>query len=181
MKITETSLPEVLLISPTVYSDNRGAFWETWSKKIYSEGGLPSDWVQDNCSYSAKNVVRGLHYQILQPQAKLIRATHGAVLDVAVDLRRSSPNFGKHVAVELKAESGDMLYIPVGFGHGFAALTENVGLAYKVTDYYCPAGERTIVWNDPEIGIDWGISAEAAILSGKDLQGKLLRDAEIFP
>ena len=181
MKITETSLPGVLLVSPTVYRDNRGAFWETWSKKIYAEAGLPSEWVQDNCSYSAKNVVRGIHYQTIQPQAKLVRVTHGAVVDVAIDLRRSSPNFGKHVAVELTAETGNMLYIPIGFGHGFVALSDRVGLAYKVTDYYCPAGERTILWNDPAIGIDWRIQPEEAVLSRKDLEGKLLRDAEIFP
>jgi dTDP-4-dehydrorhamnose 3,5-epimerase len=180
MKITETSLPGVLLVSPIVYCDNRGSFWETWNKKVYAEAGLPEYWVQDNCSYSAKNVVRGIHYQVIQPQAKLVRVTHGAVLDVAIDIRRSSPTFGRHVAVELTAESGHMLYIPVGFGHGFVALTENVGLAYKVTDYYCPAGERTSVWNDSEIGIDWPVTPETAILSGKDLQGKLLREAEVF-
>ena len=181
MKITETSLSGVVLVSPTVYRDNRGAFWETWNKKAYADAGLPTEWLQDNCSYSAKNVVRGIHYQIVQPQAKLVRVTHGAVLDVAVDLRRSSPNFGQQVAVELTADSGNMLYIPIGFGHGFVSLTENVGLAYKVTDYYCPAGERTLLWNDPEIGIDWPVTPEAAILSGKDLQGKLLREAEVFP
>jgi dTDP-4-dehydrorhamnose 3,5-epimerase len=181
MKITETSLSGVWLVSPTVYRDNRGAFWETWNKKTCADAGLPTEWVQDNCSYSAKNVVRGIHYQIVQPQAKLVRVMLGKVLDVAVDLRRSSPAFGRHVAVELNAEDGKMLYIPVGFGHGFVALTDQVGLAYKVTDYYCPAGERTILWNDPDIGIDWGIQTDDAILSGKDLQGKSLREAEVFP
>jgi dTDP-4-dehydrorhamnose 3,5-epimerase len=180
MKIIETALPGVLLLLPTMYRDDRGAFCETWNQSRFAEAGLPSQWVQDNCSYSARNVIRGIHYQIIQPQAKLVRATSGTVLDVAVDLRRSSPNFGRHVAVELSAEEGQMLYIPVGFGHGFAALTENVGLAYKVTDYYCPAGERTIFWNDPDFAIPWPVSPEAAILSNKDRAGVKLREAEVF-
>lgn len=125
-------------------------------------------------------MVRGLHYQIIQPQAKLVRATSGVVLDVAVDLRRSSPQFGRSVAVELSAEEGQMLYIPIGFGHGFAALTDHVGIAYKVSDYYCPAGERTIIWNDPEIAIAWPLAAEAAILSDKDRLGSAFREAEVF-
>ncbi|MFP5237361.1 MAG: dTDP-4-dehydrorhamnose 3,5-epimerase [Acidobacteriota bacterium] len=180
MKIIETSLPGVLLLQPTMYRDNRGAFCETWNEKVFADAGLPSKWVQDNCSYSAKNVVRGIHYQIVQPQAKIVRATSGVVLDVAVELRRSSTHFGKHVAVELSAERGEMLYIPVGFGHGFAALTDNVGLAYKVTDYYCPAGERTILWNDPDLTIDWPLAPEIAILSDKDLKGRTLKSAEVF-
>lgn len=180
MKISETTLPEVLLVTPTVYRDNRGAFSETWNYQRFADVGLPTNWVQDNCSYSAKNVVRGIHYQILQPQAKLVRASSGVLFDVAVDLRRSSRYFGRSVAVELSAEEGQMLYIPVGFGHGFAALTENVGLAYKVTDYYCPAGERTLLWNDPDIGILWPVSPAEAILSAKDLEGCTLREAEVF-
>lgn len=180
MKITETALPGVLVLTPAIYRDNRGVFSETWNLKNYAEAGLPRDWVQDNCSSSAKNVVRGIHYQIIQPQAKLVRATRGAVLDVAVDLRRSSPDFGRHVAVELSEENGQMLYIPIGFGHGFVALTDNVGLAYKVTDYYCPAGERTIVWNDPDLAIPWPVSEGAAILSDKDWKGSTLRAAEVF-
>src|ERR1019366_7410413 len=135
MKITQTSLPGVLLLISDIYRDERGVFMETWNKARMTEAGLPSNWVQDNCSYSRKNVVRGIHYQVIQPQGKLVRATHGAVLDVAVDLRRGSPSFSRHVAVELSAENGQMLYIPEGFGHGFLALTEDVGLAYKVTDY----------------------------------------------
>jgi dTDP-4-dehydrorhamnose 3,5-epimerase len=180
MKISETSLPGVLVLSPTMYRDNRGSFCETWKLQRFTDAGLPTKWVQDNCSYSAKHVVRGIHYQVIQPQAKLVRATGGVVLDLAVDLRRSSRHFGRHVAVELSADTGQMLYIPVGFGHGFAALTDNVGLAYKVTDYYCPQGERTILWNDRHIGICWPLSGDAAILSGKDLKGRSLRDAEVF-
>jgi dTDP-4-dehydrorhamnose 3,5-epimerase len=180
MNVTETALPGVLLITPKIFRDARGAFWETWNQKTLPEHGIPTEWVQDNCSYSSRNVVRGIHYQVIQPQGKLVRVTSGAVLDVAVDLRRSSPHFGRHVAVELSAENGLMLYIPVGFGHGFAALTDNAGLAYKVTDYYCPAGERTLVWDDPDVAISWPVSAEEAILSDKDRIGKTLRDAEVF-
>jgi len=180
MKITETSLPDVFLLTPVIYRDTRGAFFETWNQKAGSEAGLPANWVQDNCSYSIRNVVRGIHYQVIQPQAKLVRVTQGSVLDVAVDLRRSSANFGRHVAVELSAENGLMLYIPVGFGHAFAALTDQVGLAYKVTDYYNPAGERTILWNDPDLGISWPIQSQEAVVSDKDRKGHRLRDAEVF-
>ena len=180
MKIRETSLPGVLVLTPSIYHDNRGAFWETWNQNRIVEAGLPAVWVQDNFSVSKKNVVRGIHYQVIQPQAKLVRVTHGALLDVAVDLRRSSPHFGRHFAIELNAETGEMLYIPVGFGHGFLALTDVVGLAYKVTDYYCPAGERTLVWNDPDIAIPWPIPAASAILSGKDSEGVTLAQAEVF-
>jgi dTDP-4-dehydrorhamnose 3,5-epimerase len=146
-----------------------------------AEAGLPTEWVQDNFSISKENVVRGIHYQLIQPQGKLVRAAHGAVLDVAVDLRRSSPMFGRHVAVELTAENGEMLWIPVGFGHAFLALTAEAGFAYKVTDYYSPAGERTILWNDPELAIAWPVDAESAIVSGKDAQGRRLQEAEVFP
>ena len=180
MNVEQTALPEVLLITPRIFRDNRGAFWEAWNQKAFEDAGLPSNWVQDNCSTSARNVVRGLHYQVIQPQAKLIRVTHGAVLDVAVDLRRSSPNFGRHVAVELSAENALTLYIPVGFGHGFAALTDDAGLAYKVTDYYCPAGERTLLWNDADVAIPWPIAPADAILAEKDRNGSPLRTAEVF-
>jgi dTDP-4-dehydrorhamnose 3,5-epimerase len=180
LKISETALQGVLLFSPKIFRDSRGAFWETWNQRGMDAAGLPATWVQDNFSASKKNVVRGIHYQVIQPQGKLVRVTHGAALDVAVDLRRSSPAFGKHVAVELTGESGQMLWIPEGFGHAFVALTETLGFAYKVTDYYCPAGERTIVWNDPDLAILWPVTAEQAIVSDKDRAGALLRDAEVF-
>jgi dTDP-4-dehydrorhamnose 3,5-epimerase len=180
MKITETSLPGVLLLTPQIYRDSRGAFCETFNQRKMEEAGLPSVWLQDNFSLSKKNVLRGIHYQISEPQGKLVRITHGAVLDVAVDLRRSSPMFGKHVAVELNAETGEMLWIPQGFGHAFLALTDNVGFAYKVTDYYSPSGERTIVWNDPELAIPWPIDPGNAIVSDKDRAGARFREAEIF-
>lgn len=180
MKFETTSLPGVLVITPAIYRDNRGAFMETFNKREMVEAGLPSEWAQDNFSFSKKNVIRGIHYQIVQPQGKLVRVAHGAVLDVAVDLRRSSPHFAEHVAVELSDENGRMLWIPPGFGHAFLVLSETAGFAYKVTDYYAAAGERTILWNDREIGIPWPVNAADAIVSGKDAQGKPLVDAEVF-
>lgn len=180
MKVEETSLPGVLLITPKIYQDNRGAFWETWNQKVFQDAGLPMAWVQDNFSLSKKNVVRGIHYQVTQPQGKLVRAAHGAVLDVAVDLRRSSSSFGKHVAVELSGENGKMLWIPEGFGHAFLVLTAVAGFAYKVTNGYSPAGERTIVWDDPDIAIPWPIARHDAIVSDKDRQGATLQQAEVF-
>ena len=180
MNVVPTALPEVLLISPRIFRDNRGAFWEAWNQKAVNDAGLPSRWVQDNCSVSARNVVRGIHYQVIQPQAKLIRVTRGAVLDVAVDLRRRSPHFGRHVAVELSAENAITLYIPIGFGHGFVALTDDASMAYKVTDYYSPVGERTILWNDPDLAIAWPLTVQEAVLSDKDRAGSPLRSAEVF-
>ncbi|MBS1804719.1 MAG: dTDP-4-dehydrorhamnose 3,5-epimerase [Acidobacteria bacterium] len=180
MNIEETSLPGVLLITPRVFSDSRGAFWETWNHKAFEEVGMPCTWVQDNFSVSKKNVIRGLHYQITQAQGKLVRVAFGAVLDVAVDLRRHSPYFGKHVAVELNEDNARMLWVPEGFGHGFLVLSEKAGFAYKVTDYYNPKGERTIVWNDPELAIQWPVKPEEAIVSDKDAQGATLATAEVF-
>ena len=167
MKIEETALAGVVLLTPDVYRDNRGAFLETWNLRAMSDAGLPSTWVQDNFSISKKNVLRGLHYQVTQPQGKLVRVTHGAVLDVAVDLRRSSPTFGKHAAVELDGESGRMLWIPAGFGHGFLVLSDVAGFAYKVTDYYSPAGERTILWNDADLAIPWPVAARSGCRLGE--------------
>jgi dTDP-4-dehydrorhamnose 3,5-epimerase len=170
-----------MVLTAPIYRDSRGAFCETFNLRKIEEAGLPAMWVQDNFSVSSKNVLRGIHYQITQPQGKLVRVTHGAVLDVAVDLRQSSPTFGKHFAIELNAESGEMLWIPAGFGHAFLALTDQVGFAYKVTDYYSPGGERTILWNDPDIAIQWPIDPSEAIVSDKDRAGALLKNAEIFP
>jgi dTDP-4-dehydrorhamnose 3,5-epimerase len=181
MKITETSLPGVLVLTAKIYRDDRGEFCETFNLRAMTEAGLPAIWKQDNFSLSKKNVLRGIHYQITEPQGKLVRVTYGVVLDVAVDLRRSSQSFGQHVAVELTAESGEMLWIPQGFGHAFLALTDQVGFAYKVTDYYSPRGERTILWNDPDLAIPWPIDLEKAIVSDKDRAGAALKDAEVFP
>jgi dTDP-4-dehydrorhamnose 3,5-epimerase len=180
MKIEATALPGVLLLTPAIYRDDRGAFSETFNLRQFAEAGLPTNWVQDNCSVSRKNVLRGIHYQVEQPQGKLVRVTYGAVLDVAVDLRRGSPGFGRHVAVELSEDNGRMLWIPEGFGHAFLVLSEGAGFAYKVTDYYSPAGERTILWNDSDLGICWPIAEEDAIVSAKDKKGARLREAEVF-
>jgi dTDP-4-dehydrorhamnose 3,5-epimerase len=179
MKIEKASLPDVLVLTPQIYQDDRGVFLETFNLREIAGAGLPANWVQDNFSLSKKNVLRGIHYQVTPPQGKLVRVTHGAVLDVAVDLRRSSPAFGKHVAVEL-SENGRMLWIPAGFGHAFLVLSDQAGFAYKVTDYYSPAGERTILWNDPELAIPWPVKPEDVIVSAKDAAGKRLREADVF-
>lgn len=181
MKIEETGLPGVLLLTPKVYRDNRGAFLETWNRRAMADAGVPTEWVQDNFSISQKNVLRGMHYQIMQPQGKLVRVVYGGVWDVVVDLRRSSPHFGKHVAVELNDENNSMLWIPPGFGHGFLALAEKVGFAYKVTEYYSPTAERTIRWNDPDLAITWPVDGATAIVSSRDAEGSTLREAEVFP
>jgi len=180
MKVIETALPGVLILEPRIFKDERGAFCETYNENIMAQAGLPTHWVQDNFSVSKRNVVRGIHYQIRNTQGKLVRVTHGAVWDVAVDLRRNSPTFGKHVGVELSGDNGRMFWIPEGFGHGFVALSETAGFAYKVTAYYSPADERTLLWNDPSIAISWPVSGEDAIVSGKDQQGQTLDHAELF-
>ncbi len=176
----ETALPGVLILEPRIFKDARGAFCETYNERSAEQAGLPTRWVQDNFSLSKKNVVRGIHYQIGNAQAKLVHVTHGLVWDIVVDLRRSSPAFGQHTGVELSGENGRMLWIPEGFGHGFAVLSEIAGFAYKVTSYYSPADERTILWNDPALAIPWPVSEEAAIISEKDLQGRTLHQAELF-
>ncbi|HEX5236606.1 MAG TPA: dTDP-4-dehydrorhamnose 3,5-epimerase [Silvibacterium sp.] len=180
MNIQQTAVPDVLLLTPQKFTDVRGAFWETYNERLMHEAGLPTQWKQDNTSKSVKNVIRGIHYQISQAQGKLVRVSYGAVYDVAVDLRRSSSAFGQHVAVELSEDNGAMLWIPPGFGHGFAVLTESAGFAYKVTDYYSHAAERTILWNDPELAIAWPINLQNAIVSAKDQQGSRFAEAEVF-
>ena len=180
MKVQATEIPDALIIEPAVFGDERGFFMESFNAREMRRIGIDAEFLQDNHSRSQRNVLRGLHYQITQPQGKLVRVTHGAALDVAVDLRRSSAAFGKHVAVELSAGRGELLWIPPGFGHGFLALTDEVGFAYKVTDYYSPAAERTIVWNDAELAIPWPIETADAIVSEKDRAGARLRDAEVF-
>lgn len=180
MEVMETSLPGVKILRPRIFKDDRGAFWETWNERSIVEAGLPGEWRQDNVSTSRRNVVRGIHYQVQQPQGKLVRAAYGRILDVAVDLRRGSSHFGKHVAVELSGDASDMLWIPAGFGHAFAVLSEEARVAYKTTDYYYPAGERTILWNDPSLGIEWPISPADAVVSPKDAAGKSLPEAEVY-
>jgi dTDP-4-dehydrorhamnose 3,5-epimerase len=180
LKAIATSIPDVLIIEPKVFGDERGFFFESFNRNQFTELiGREVYFCQDNHSRSAKNVLRGLHYQIQNPQGKLVRVVQGAVLDVAVDIRKSSPTFGQHVAFELSAENKRMMWVPEGFAHGFLVLTESADFLYKTTDYYAPSFERSIIWNDPEIGIQWPSSA-APILSAKDQQAKLLADAEVF-
>jgi len=180
MKATPLTVPEVILLEPKVFGDDRGFFFESFNRRKFAElTGRDVDFVQDNHSRSAKNVLRGLHYQIQHPQGKLVRVVQGAVLDVAVDIRKSSPTFGRHIAVELSAENKRMLWIPEGFAHGFVVLSDAAEFLYKTTDYWFPEHERSILWNDPALAIDWKLQTAPA-LSAKDVQGKLLKDAELF-
>ena len=180
MKVTPTRLPEVLLIEPKVFGDARGFFFESWNEREFERAGIRAKFVQDNHSRSEKGVLRGLHYQLRQPQAKLVRVTEGEIFDVAVDIRRSSPNFGKWQGTRLSAQSKSMLWIPVGFAHGFCVLSDAAEVLYKATDFYAPGHERSIAWNDPDLGIDWPLSG-APLVSAKDAAGTRLRDAEVFP
>lgn len=180
MNIQETAIPGVLRLVPQKFADARGTFWETYNERLMQDAGLPAQWKQDNTSISLRNVVRGIHYQVTQPQGKLVRVTYGKVFDVAVDLRRSSKTFGLHAGVELSEDNGAMLWIPPGFGHAFAVLSDKAGFAYKVTDYYSPSGERTILWNDPTLAIQWPVARHEAIVSQKDQQGSSFDAAEVF-
>jgi len=181
MHIISTDIPDLLIVEPSVFGDARGFFFESFNKKHFLElTGIDVDFVQDNHSRSARNVLRGLHYQIRHAQGKLVRVTAGEVLDVTVDIRRSSPTFGKWFSVVLSAENKRQLWVPPGFAHGFAVRSEHAEFLYKTTDYWMPEHERCILWNDPAIGIDWGIEGTPA-LSAKDVQGKLLADADVFP
>ena len=181
MKLTPTAIPEVLIIEPKVFGDVRGFFFESFNQKAFDEAvGKHVDFVQDNHSRSAKGVLRGLHYQIQQPQGKLVRVVRGAVLDVAVDIRKSSPTFGKWVGVELNEENHKQLWVPVGFAHAFLVLSETADFLYKTTDYYAPAHERAIRWDDQRLGIQWPDTGVAPQLSAKDQQASTLDDAELF-
>jgi dTDP-4-dehydrorhamnose 3,5-epimerase len=181
MKITPTRLPEVLLIEPKVFGDARGFFFESHNRRaLKAAAGIDVEFVQDNHSLSGKNVLRGLHYQIRQPQGKLVRVISGEVFDVAVDIRRGSPNFGQWTGFRLSAQSKQMAWIPPGFAHGFLVLSEQAEFLYKTTDYYAPEHERAILWSDPDLAIDWPLSAEP-ILGDKDRRATPLRLAETFP
>lgn len=180
MKVMQTEIADVLIIEPKVFGDDRGFFFESFNKRAFADiVGCEVEFVQDNHSRSVKNVLRGLHYQIQHPQGKLVRAVRGSVLDVAVDIRRSSPTFGKHVAAELSAENKRMMWVPEGFAHGFVVMSEFAEFLYKTTDYWYPEHERSIRWDDPTLAIDWQLQATPA-LSAKDEQGKLLLEAECF-
>lgn len=180
MQVTETSLPGVLLLEPKVFGDARGFFLESWNRRTFSGLGLDVDFVQDNHSRSAKGVLRGLHYQLHQPQGKLVRVVSGAVFDVAVDLRRSSSHFGQWTGHELSAENQRMLWVPPGFGHGFLVLSDTADFLYKTTAYYAPEWDRGVRWDDPSIGVQWPM-AVAPQLSAKDQVLPLLQDAEVYP
>ena len=180
MKVISTAIPDVLILEPKVFGDARGFFLESYNRQVFSEAtGVDVDFVQDNHSRSSQNVLRGVHYQITQPQGKLVRATRGRVFDVAVDLRKSSAHFGQWVGVVLSEENNRQFWIPPGFGHGFLVLSEIADFLYKTTDYYAPQYERCIMWDDAGLSIDWPIDGEP-ILSNKDLQGSSLQNAEVF-
>jgi dTDP-4-dehydrorhamnose 3,5-epimerase len=182
LSVAPTPIAEVLVLEPEVRGDERGFFVETWNARTFaSAAGLERSFVQDNHSRSARMVLRGIHYQIEQAQGKLLRVVSGRVFDVAVDLRRSSPTFGRWVGVELTATNHRQLWVPEGFGHGFVVLSESADLLYKTTDYYAPEHERTLAWDDPDVGIDWPLEGGQPILSAKDRAGHLLASADLFP
>jgi len=180
MNVTETSIPDVLILEPRCFSDSRGFFYESFNQRNFAEKtGVNLNFFQDNHSRSQKSVLRGLHYQIKNPQGKLIRAILGEIFDVAVDLRKTSQFFGHWVGVHLSAENQKQLWIPPGFAHGFLVLSEQAEVLYKATDYYAPEHERSLLWNDPELAIVWP-TVEEPILSEKDQKGKYLKEAEVF-
>ena len=180
MNIIKTKIPDVVIIEPKVFGDDRGFFMESFNAQKFAEAtGVTTEFVQDNHSRSGKNVLRGLHYQIQQAQGKLVRVVAGEVLDVAVDIRKSSPTFGQWVSCLLSEENNRQFWVPAGFAHGFVVLSDTADFLYKTTDYYAPAYERSILWNDPELNIDWQISEEP-ILSAKDKSAPTLKEAEVF-
>jgi len=181
VRVVKTSLPGVLILEPRVFSDERGDFLEAWNDRRFAEIiGTPTEFVQDNQSRSRRGVLRGLHYQLVRPQGKLVHVIDGAVFDVAVDIRRTSDNFGKWFGVELTSQNRRQLWVPPGFAHGFYAISEMACVAYKVSDYYAREWDRSIRWDDPELGIEWPTGAEAPLVSPKDAGAPFLRDAEIY-
>ncbi|WP_398313370.1 dTDP-4-dehydrorhamnose 3,5-epimerase [Zoogloea sp.] len=181
MKVIQTAIPDLLILEPKVFGDTRGFFMESFNARSFQEAtGLNVDFVQDNHSRSAKGVLRGLHYQIQQAQGKLVRVVRGSVFDVAVDLRKGSPTFGKWEGVELSEENNRQFWIPPGFAHGFLVTSESADFLYKTTDYYAPEHERSLAWNDPDVGVEWPLDGEP-LLSAKDLAGKRLSECETFP
>ena len=184
MKVIPTALEGVLVLEPQVFGDARGFFCESYNRRVFAQAtGLQADFVQDNHSRSRKGVLRGLHYQIQQPQGKLVRVVRGAVFDVAVDLRKSSPTFGQWAGVELSEENQRQFWIPAGFAHGFVVLSDVADFLYKTTDYYAPQFERCVAWNDPAIGIDWPLASHgitAPLLSDKDRAAVMLAQADVF-
>lgn len=180
MKFVETGIPDLTIIDPTVFGDDRGFFLESWSAARFSEAGLDLAFVQDNHSKSAKGVLRGLHYQNPNPQGKLVRVIAGRVWDVAVDLRATSPTFGKSFGVELSSANKRMLWVPPGFAHGFLSLEDGTEFVYKCTAIYAPTDEHSLLWNDPALGIEWPLGSLEPIMSAKDLAGTSLAEARLF-
>jgi len=180
MQVNRTAIPEVLVIEPKVFGDERGYFYESYNERELEKQGLRAHFVQDNQSRSARNVLRGLHYQVRQAQGKLVRVTAGEIYDVAVDLHRSSPTFGKWTAVVLSAENRRMCWVPPGYAHGFLVTSDYAEVQYKTTDYWAPQHERCIIWNDRDIGVPWPLKGEP-VLSQKDRAGLSLKEAEVFP
>ena len=181
MKLIETAISDVKILEPKVFGDERGFFLESWNANTFAALGLDLQFVQDNHSRSRQGILRGLHYQLQNPQGKLVRVTQGAVFDVAVDIRRSSPTFGQWVGVELSASNHRMLWIPTGFAHGFYVLSESADFQYKCTDFYNPAAEKSILWNDSDLNISWPlVNGQAPLLSAKDEQGTVFAQAEVF-
>ena len=180
MRILETSLSDVKTIEPTVFGDERGFFMETWSQRAFAEHGIEQNFVQDNHSRSARGVLRGMHYQIKHPQGKLVRVTQGEVFDVAVDMRKSSPQFGQWVGVELSDKNKRQLWVPPGFAHGFLVLSETADFQYKCTDIYAPEYERSLIWNDPDVGIDWPLNDLTPQLADKDKAGLLFNECDTY-
>jgi dTDP-4-dehydrorhamnose 3,5-epimerase len=180
MRCVPTEIPAVLIIEPKVFEDERGFFYESFNRRVFADMGVETDFVQDNLSRSRRNVLRGLHYQIKQPQGKLVRVVVGAVFDVAVDMRRSSPTFGRWIGLELSAANRRMAWIPPGFAHGFLTTTEFAEVLYKTTDYWAPEHERTILWNDADLRIAWPLADDMPKLSTKDLAGQSFREAKVF-
>ncbi|MBN2500360.1 MAG: dTDP-4-dehydrorhamnose 3,5-epimerase [Anaerolineales bacterium] len=179
--VISTKIADVLLIQLDVYGDDRGYFIETYQQEKYNKVGIPHAFVQDNMSLSRQGVLRGLHYQIQQPQGKLVQVLKGKIFDLCVDIRKSSPTFRQWVGAELSNENNRQLWVPPGFAHGFYVLSEEAYVTYKTTDFYAPQWERTILWNDPELGIEWPLQGDIEpVVSGKDTQGKLLSEAELF-
>jgi dTDP-4-dehydrorhamnose 3,5-epimerase len=184
VKVTPTALPEVLILEPKVFGDARGFFQESWNARTFREAtGVDATFVQDNHSRSARNVLRGIHYQMVKPQGKLVRVVIGAVFDVVVDLRRSSPNFAKWVGVELSADNKKQMWIPPGFGHAFLVLSDTADFLYKTTEYWMGEHDRSLRWNDPAVGVAWplGDAGDVPILAAKDAAAPLLADAEVYP
>lgn len=182
MKVTPTLIPDVLVLEPKVFGDARGFFMESFNSKAFDDAvGRHVEFAQDNHSRSAKGVLRGLHYQVQQTQGKLVRVARGAVFDVAVDIRKSSPTFGRWVGIELTEDNHKQLWVPEGLAHGFLVLSESADFLYKATDYYAPAHERAIRWDDPKLGIEWPETGVLPQLSGKDLQASTMDNAEFFP